>query len=112
MTIFKKIIDKQIPAQIVYEDELCLAFKDIKPWAPVHILLIPKKEIQTIQDVKPDDAALLGHMMTKVPEIAKAAGVAEKGYRVVINCKEHGGQEVYHLHLHIFGGRQLGRPSA
>ncbi len=110
MTIFKKIIDKQIPAQIVYEDELCLAFKDIKPQAPVHILMIPKKEIPTLQDASSGDAQLLGHIMTKIPQIAKSAGLSEKGYRVVINCKDEGGQEVHHLHLHILGGRRMKWP--
>jgi len=110
MTIFKKIIDKEIPADIVYEDEKCLAFRDIRPKAPIHILLIPKKEIPTMQDVGPGDAELVGYLMTKVPEIAKAEKLDERGYRVVINCKEDGGQEVPHLHFHILGGRQMTWP--
>ena len=110
MTIFKKIINKEIPAEIVYEDEYCLAFKDIKPQAPTHILLIPKKEIATLADITPEDQDLMGHLMIKASEIAKKAGLSEKGYRLVVNTKGHGGQEVYHIHLHILGGRQMTWP--
>jgi len=110
MTIFKKIIDKEIPADIVYEDDLCLAFRDIRPKAPIHILLIPKKEIPTIQDITAKDSELLAHLMTKVTEIAKSENIDETGYRVVINCKDDGGQEVPHLHFHIMGGRQMTWP--
>ena len=110
MTLFKKIIDREIPADIVYEDEKCLAFRDIHPQAPIHILLIPKKEIPTLQDVVPDDAALMGHVLARVPEIARAEGIDEEGYRLVVNCKNHGGQEVPHLHFHLLGGRQMKWP--
>ena len=106
-TVFKKIIDREVPADIVFEDDLCIAFKDIHPVAPVHILLIPKKEIPTLQDVQVNDRTLMGYMVSKIPEIAKSLGIDEKGYRVIVNCKEHGGQEVPHLHFHIIGGRQL-----
>lgn len=110
MSIFKKIIDREIPAQIVYEDDQCLAFRDIQPQAPTHILLIPKKEIPTAQDVKEEDAKLMGHLMTRIPLIASQEGLSEKGYRLVINCKDEGGQEVPHLHIHILGGRQMKWP--
>jgi len=110
MTIFKRIINKEIPAQILYEDDLCLAFRDIRPQAPFHILLIPKKEIQTIQDLTQEDQILMGHMMTVIPLIAKQEGLAEEGYRVVVNCKKNGGQEVPHLHFHLLGGRRLTWP--
>lgn len=110
MTIFKKIIDKEIPAKIVYEDESCLAFRDVNPQAPTHLLLIPKREIPTLQDVEEKDTALLGALLAKVPELAKAEGLDERGYRVVINCKAEGGQEVNHLHLHILGGRKMTWP--
>jgi histidine triad (HIT) family protein len=110
MTIFTKIINKEIPAQIVYEDEKCLAFRDINPQAPVHVLLIPKREISTMNDVKPADAELFGHLFTRAPEIAKQLGVAENGYRLVINTNEHAGQTVPHIHIHIIGGRELQWP--
>ncbi len=109
-TIFQKIIQKEIPADIVYEDDQCLAFRDIKPQAPIHIVLIPKEEIPTLSDVQDKHQALLGHLMIKIPEIASKEGLSEKGYRTVINCKNDGGQEVYHLHIHILGGRKLSWP--
>src|SRR5690606_34408949 len=109
MTIFKKIIDKEIPAQIVFEDEHCLAFKDISPQAPVHVLLIPKKELVSILDVE-SESKLLGHMMSVIPKLAKQLGIAEKGFRVVTNTRSDGGQSVDHLHFHILGGRPLGWP--
>ena len=104
-SIFTKILNKEIPADIVYEDNHCLAFKDINPLAPVHVLLIPKEEITTLQDVQASDAQLMGLMITKIPEIAQIMGIDERGYRVIVNCKEDGGQEVPHLHFHILGGR-------
>ena len=109
-TIFSKIINKEIPADIVYEDDKCLAFKDINPQAPTHILLIPKIEIPTLQDLTPEHKELIGHMMTQVPDIAQSAGVSEDGYRLVVNCKDGGGQDVYHLHIHLLGGRQMKWP--
>ncbi len=110
MTIFKKIIDKEIAAKIVYEDELCLAFYDVSPQAPTHILMIPKKEIRSMAEVTADDKNLLGHMMFKCSEIAAKLGVAEKGYRLVVNTNSWGGQSVFHLHIHLLSGRALSWP--
>ena len=107
-TIFSKIIAKEIPADIVYEDDLVLAFKDIAPQAPVHILIIPKKEIPTANDVTEADEITLGRMFIVAAKIAKEQNIAESGYRLMINCNKDGGQEVYHLHMHILGGRKLG----
>lgn len=108
-TIFSKIIRKEIPADIVYEDDLCLAFRDITPQAPTHILVIPKKPIPKLADAQTDDKALLGHMLFTVSEIARQEKL-ENGYRVVINTGEEGGQTVFHLHMHLLGGRALGWP--
>ncbi len=107
-TIFKKIIDKEIPADIVYEDDLVLAFKDIAPQAPTHILIIPKKEIATVNDVSPDDEQRLGRLLLVASKIAKEQEIDESGYRLIINVNEDGGQEVFHLHMHLLGGRSLG----
>lgn len=107
-TIFSKIIAKAIPADIVYEDELVLAFRDIAPQAPAHILIIPKKEIATVNDITASDEAALGRMFLAAAKIAKDEGIAGDGYRLIVNCNEHGGQEVFHLHLHLLGGRKLG----
>ena len=108
-TIFKKIIDREIPADIVYEDDRCLAFRDINPKAPTHVLLIPKKEIPTLDDLGDEDRELAGHLMTVVPRLANELGL-HGGYRVVVNCKSDGGQEVDHVHLHLLGGRQMTWP--
>ncbi len=108
-TIFTKIINKEVPAKVVHEDELCLAFEDISPQAPAHILLIPKKPIANVQEIADCDKDLMGHMMVQIPHIAKKLGL-NQGYRLVVNCKEHGGQEVDHLHIHILGGRQMNWP--
>lgn len=108
-TIFTKIINKEIPADIVYEDDICLAFKDINPQAPTHILVIPKKEIPSLQEVKPEDQQILGHLLLKVSQIAKEQKL-DKGYRVVVNTSDWGGQTVHHIHLHIIGGRQMNWP--
>lgn len=110
MTVFKKIIDRQIPAQIVYEDDLCLAFRDIHPQAPVHILLIPKQELSSLAASRPEDHRLLGHLLVKASEIARGEGLEARGYRVVVNAGPDGGQSVDHLHLHILGGRPMGWP--
>lgn len=111
MTIFKKIINKEIPADIVYEDDICLAFKDINAQAPVHILVIPKKEIRSLADIDAsEDKEILGHLLVKTSEIAKAQGLADSGYRTVINTNNDGGQTVYHIHIHILGGRALTWP--
>ncbi len=109
-TIFSKIIAKEIPAKIVHEDEHCLAFHDIQPQAPVHVLLIPKKPIRSMAEVQPEDASLMGHLMVAAGKIAKDLGLAENGYRVVANTNDHGGQTVYHLHFHILGGRPMSWP--
>jgi histidine triad (HIT) family protein len=107
-TIFSKIIRKEIPSDMVYQDDSVTAFRDINPKAPVHILIIPNNLIPTVADVLPEDEAVLGHMITVAAKIARDEGIADDGYRLLINCKEHGGQEVYHLHIHLFGGRPLG----
>lgn len=107
-TIFSKIIAKEIPADIVYEDELVLAFRDIAPSAPVHILIIPKSEIATVNDVTAADEAALGRLFTVAARIAEDEGIAQDGYRLIVNCNAHGGQEVFHLHMHLVGGRSLG----
>jgi histidine triad (HIT) family protein len=106
-TIFKKIIDKEIPADIVYEDDLCLAFRDIDPKAPTHILIIPKKEIPSMAEASQDDEGLLGHLLVTASRIAKDQGISDSGYRLVANTNNQGGQEVYHLHIHLLGGRQM-----
>jgi histidine triad (HIT) family protein len=107
-TIFSKIIDGQIPADIVYKDEQATAFRDIEPQAPVHILIVPNKEIPTVNDVTPDDEQLIGHMFIVAKRIAEQEGVAESGYRLLVNCNRDAGQEVFHLHMHLFAGRRLG----
>lgn len=108
-TIFSKIIRKEISADIVYEDDLAIAFRDINPQAPTHILLIPKQPIPKLDEAKTEDQALLGHLLLCIPKIAQSVGL-NQGYRVVINNGEEGGQTVYHLHLHILGGRQMTWP--
>ena len=107
--IFLKIIDKRIPAKIAYEDDLCLAFHDIHPQAPVHVLIIPKKVIRTHADVAPEDQAVLGHLHLIAAKLAKELGLVQ-GYRLVLNCDEHGGQTVPHLHMHLLGGRDMTWP--
>lgn len=108
-TIFSKIIRREIPADIVYEDDLALAFKDVNPQAPVHILVIPKKPIPKLDNAEFQDEALLGHLLLTVKRVAEQAGLTD-GYRLVINTGSDGGQTVYHLHLHILGGRQMAWP--
>ncbi|MEX0268328.1 histidine triad nucleotide-binding protein [Leptolyngbyaceae cyanobacterium UHCC 1019] len=105
-TIFSKIIRKEIPADIVYEDNLAIAFRDVNPQAPVHILVIPKEAIAQLSDAESKDHALMGHLLLTVKHVAEQEGLA-KGYRVVINNGDDGGQTVHHLHLHILGGRQM-----
>ncbi|MBE9138467.1 histidine triad nucleotide-binding protein [Nodosilinea sp. LEGE 07088] len=109
-TIFGKIIRKEIPANIIYEDDLCLAFTDIDPKAPTHILVIPKQPIPRLSDIAPEDKELLGHLLLTVKAIADQVGLTENGYRVVINTGTDGGQTVFHLHLHLLGGRSLAWP--
>jgi histidine triad (HIT) family protein len=106
-TIFSKIIRKELPADIVYEDDEVLAFRDVSPQAPVHILVIPKVEIATANDIQPGQAELIGNMVLAAQKIAVQEGIAEDGYRLVMNCNQHGGQAVYHIHLHLVGGHQL-----
>jgi histidine triad (HIT) family protein len=110
MTIFTKIINREIPADIVYETDDVLAFRDIHPQAPVHVLVIPKRPVESIAHAGPDHEALMGKLLLAAAEVARVEGVAEQGYRVVTNIGQHGGQSVYHLHLHVLGGRQLGWP--
>lgn len=106
-TIFSKIIRKEIPANIVYEDEYVLAFEDISPKAPVHILIIPKEEIATLNDLTSSNDELLGRIVRTAAKIAKEKGIEKDGYRLVMNCNEHGGQTVFHIHCHLLGGRPL-----
>ncbi len=108
-TIFSKIINREIPAKIVYEDELCLAFHDVNPQAPTHVLLIPKKEIPRLVDAQPEDAALLGHLMLTANKIAQQLGVAD-AFRLAVNNGADAGQSVFHLHLHILAGRAFRWP--
>nr|XP_020453300.1 histidine triad nucleotide-binding protein 1 [Monopterus albus] len=108
-TIFGKIIRKEIPANFIYEDDLCVAFPDISPQAPTHILIVPKKPIVKMSQVEDSDTALLGHLMMVAKKCAQQAGLS-KGYRIVLNDGPHGGQSVYHLHIHVLGGRQLDWP--
>ena len=109
-TIFTKIINKEIPADIVYEDDEILAFNDIFPQAPIHILIIPKKEIKTINDIELVDVAIVGKLFLIAKKIAKDKDIDKDGYRLVMNCNEYGGQSVYHIHLHLIGGRKLSWP--
>ena len=109
-TIFSKIINKEIHADILFENDKILAFRDISPQAPVHFLVIPKKEIRTLNDINKEDKSLIGELFMVAKEIAKKEGISEKGYRTIFNCNEHGGQTVYHIHLHVLGGRQLEWP--
>lgn len=108
--LFCKIIDKTIPATILYEDEGLMAFKDINPQAPHHVLIIPKKHIPTINEAEPEDAALLGQLILRAKAIAKELTIHETGYRLVFNINKAGCQEVYHIHLHLVGGRQMTWP--
>jgi histidine triad (HIT) family protein len=109
-TLFGKIIRREIPADIVYEDDEVLAFRDINPQAPVHVLFIPKKPLATLNEAQEADAALLGRLFLAATKWAKQQGFAENGYRCVINCNRDGGQTVFHLHLHLLAGRRLEWP--
>lgn len=107
-TIFGKIIRGEVPADVVYEDDHVLAFKDVNPQAPVHVLIVPKQEeIPTLNDAEPKHQELLGHMLLTASRIAADKGIAESGYRLIMNCNAEGGQTVFHLHLHLLGGRQM-----
>lgn len=107
-TLFAKIIRGDIPSDTVYRDELVTAFRDIAPAAPTHVLIVPNKEIPTLNDAKAEDKALLGHMMLVAADVARQEGVDRDGYRLILNCNRDAGQEVLHLHLHLLGGRPLG----
>ncbi|MEM7501826.1 MAG: histidine triad nucleotide-binding protein [Pseudomonadota bacterium] len=108
--LFLKIVAGEIPADIVYEDDDVIGFRDISPQAPTHVLIIPRRRIPTINDLEASDAEVVGKLFLAAKAIAKAEGIAESGYRVVMNCNEDGGQTVYHLHLHLLGGRRLTWP--
>jgi len=106
-SIFTRIIKRELPADIVYEDEDIIAFRDIHPQAPTHVLIVPKVEIATVNDIRPEQAELIGNMTLVAQKIAADEGIAKDGFRLVVNCNRHGCQEVYHLHMHLLGGRQL-----
>ena len=109
-TIFTKIINREIPADIIYEDDIALAFKDINPQAPVHFLVIPKKPIATINDITEEDREIVGHLSYVAAKVAAEQDFAEQGFRTVMNCNEFGGQTVYHIHLPVLAGKPLGWP--
>lgn len=110
MTVFQKIIDREIPADIVYETDEVLAFRDVHPQAPTHVLVIPKRPIEKLGDATPDDGALLGQLLLAAGEVARREGLIESGFRTVINHGHDAGQSVYHLHVHVLGGRRLAWP--
>jgi histidine triad (HIT) family protein len=107
-TLFERIVARELPADIVYQDEQVTAFRDIHPKAPVHILIVPNKPIATANDVTDADAPLIGKLFLVARDLARQLGIAEDGYRLLVNCNRNGGQEVYHLHLHLIGGAPLG----
>ena len=108
--LFCKILAGEIPADLVYESDTAVAFRDINPQAPTHVLIIPRKHIATINDIDPEDQAIVGSLYTAAKDIAAEEGIAEDGYRAVMNCNEGAGQTVFHIHLHVLGGRALGWP--
>lgn len=108
--IFCRIVEKKLPAKIVYEDDIAMAFEDVNPQAPVHALVIPKRHIPTILDIAEGNGMLMGHLVEICRKIARGRGIAERGFRIVANCNPEGGQVVYHMHLHMLGGRQLHGP--
>jgi histidine triad (HIT) family protein len=107
-TIFSKIIRREVPATILFQDDRVTAFQDNNPKAPVHILIVPNKAIPSINDIEPEDESVLGYLFTVAAGLAKEQGIAEDGYRLLVNCGRNGGQDVYHLHMHLLGGRPLG----
>lgn len=107
-TIFSRIINGELPATIVYQDDLVTAFRDINPVAPVHVLIVPNKEIATVNDLTEEDERVAGRLFLAARKIAEQEGIAKSGYRLIINCNRDGGQEVYHLHMHLVGGRRMG----
>ena len=108
MCVFCKIVNKELPAKVVYEDDLVMAFYDINPQAPVHILIVPKEHIPTVNDLEERHKELIGHIFLVAKKIAQDMGFAENGYRILINCNRDGGQEIYHIHYHLFAGKPLG----
>ena len=108
MCVFCKIVKGELPAKVVYEDELVMAFHDINPQAPVHILVIPKEHIPTLNDLEERHRELIGHIFLVIKRIAKEQRIDQSGYRVLVNCNRDGGQEIYHLHFHLLGGKPLG----
>ena len=108
-TIFSQIVRGEVPADVLYQDELVTAFRDVQPQAPTHILVVPNKPVPTVADVTATDEAALGRMIRVAARLAEEEGIDQEGYRLIINCRAHGGQEVYHVHLHLVGGRPLGR---
>ncbi|PKF60410.1 histidine triad nucleotide-binding protein [Psychromonas sp. psych-6C06] len=108
-TIFRKIINKEIPSDMLYQDDYVTAFRDISPQAKTHILIIPNKLIATANDIEVEDEVLIGKLYTVAKKLAKQEGIAESGYRLIMNCNGDGGQEVYHIHLHLLGGQRLGK---
>src|SRR5215207_7441539 len=106
--LFCRIVAGQIPSEIVYRDERVTAFRDISPQAPVHVLIVPNKPIPTVNDVSDEDERTLGHMFIVARDIARSEGIAENGFRLIVNCNQHGGQVVFHLHMHLLGGAMLG----
>tara|TARA_B100000242_G_C42976700_1_gene453332 strand:- start:606 stop:947 length:342 start_codon:yes stop_codon:yes gene_type:complete len=109
-TIFTKIINKEIPADILFENDNVIAFRDVNPVAPVHFLVIPKKEIPTLNDIDENDKDIIGELFLVAKKLAKIEGLEKKGYRTIFNCNEDGGQTVFHIHLHVMGGRQMEWP--
>lgn len=107
-TIFSKIIRGESPADIVYQDDLVTAFRDINPAAPIHLLIVPNKELATVNDLADGDERLAGHMLLVAKRLAQQEGISQSGYRLIVNCNRDGGQDVYHLHMHLIGGRPLG----
>jgi histidine triad (HIT) family protein len=105
--LFCKIADGTIPANVTFEDDRLIAINDISPQAPVHQLIMPRKHIATVNDIEPDDQTLLGHMITTAKDLAAEQNLSERGYRLILNCNQEGGQTVFHIHLHLLGGRQL-----
>lgn len=107
-TLFEKIIAGELPADIVYRDTRVIAFQDIRPAAPVHLLIVPMKPIPTTDDILDEDESLIGHMVLVARDLARQRGIAKSGYRLIVNCNPDSGQEVYHLHMHLLGGKPLG----
>lgn len=110
MTLFEKIVNREVPAQIIHEDDRCVAIRDINPQAPIHVLVIPKKVIPRLGEATEADETLLGHLLLTAAEVAKREGIAENGYRVIVNQGWHAGESVPHLHVHLLGGRQMKWP--